>query len=111
MLTPSARSASRQILKAVRPATQARSDRFRGRPRRNVPERAKPTGAQRRPRTTNIRKARKTRRSLYPLAKLLRVEARHGGLYLRIGAPRGQMFPRAPMTPVSERHQSQTPLG
>ena len=68
---------ARQILKTVGPATQARSDRVRGRPRRNVHERAKPTGAQRRAHTTNIRKARKTHRCLYPLAKLLRVEARH----------------------------------
>ena len=52
---------ARQILKTVGPATQARSDRVRGRPRRNVPERAKPTRAQLQARSANIRKAQKAR--------------------------------------------------
>jgi len=51
---------ARQILKTVGLATQVR-DRFRGRPRRNVPERAKPTRAQLQARSANIRKAQKAR--------------------------------------------------
>lgn len=37
-------------------------DRFRAKPRRNVPERSKPTGAQTRARKQNIKKAQKSRR-------------------------------------------------
>jgi hypothetical protein len=53
---------ARQILKTVGPATHIRGDRFRGRTRRNVPRRAKPTSAQQRARSANIRKAQKARR-------------------------------------------------
>jgi hypothetical protein len=46
-----------KVLKVIGPARQTDADRFAGRPRRNVPERSKPTAAQKRARTTNIRKA------------------------------------------------------
>ena len=41
---------------------QVAGDRFRARPRANIPERAKPTPAQRRARARNIRKAQAARR-------------------------------------------------
>ena len=41
---------------------QVRGDRFEAKPRRNVPERSKPTAAQTRARQQNIRKAQSTRR-------------------------------------------------
>lgn len=41
---------------------QVRGDRFEAKPRRNIPERAKPTAAQTRARKQNIKKAQATRR-------------------------------------------------
>ena len=43
--------------------TQIRGDRFQAKPRRNVPERSKPTTAQTRARKQNIKKAQKSQRS------------------------------------------------
>lgn len=43
-------------------AEQVEADRFKARPRRNIPEREKPTPAQRRARMKNIRKAQAVRR-------------------------------------------------
>ncbi len=54
---------ARRILTAIGPARHVRGDIFRGHPRRNVPEKAKPTAAQRRARAANIRKAQAARRS------------------------------------------------
>lgn len=53
---------ARRILTAIGPARRVRGDVFRGHPRRNVPEKAKPSAAQRRARTANIRKAQAARR-------------------------------------------------
>ena len=52
-----------KVLKVIGPARHVSADRFKGHPRRNVPERAKPTAAQKRARTTNIRKAQAKRRA------------------------------------------------
>ena len=41
--------------------TQIRGDRFQAKPRRNVPERSKPTAAQQKARSKNIKKAQSTR--------------------------------------------------
>lgn len=46
-----------KVLKVIGPARHIDADRFKGHPRRNVPERSKPTAAQKRARTANIRKA------------------------------------------------------
>ncbi len=55
-------ASARRILKVIGPARRLRGDVFRGYPRPNVPERAKPTAAQRRARMRNIRKAQRARR-------------------------------------------------
>ena len=53
---------ARRILKMLGSSpTHVRGDRFRARPRPNVPERTKPTAAQRRARRRNIRKAQAAR--------------------------------------------------
>jgi hypothetical protein len=54
---------ARKVLKDIGPARLVRGSLFRGHPRRNVPERAKPTAAQRRARTRNIRAAQRARRT------------------------------------------------
>jgi hypothetical protein len=46
-----------KLLKVIGPARHMDADRFKAHPRRNVPERAKPTAAQKRARRMNIRKA------------------------------------------------------
>jgi hypothetical protein len=53
---------AKDLLKTLRskPA-QVRGDRFEAKPRRNVPERSKPTSAQQRARRQNIRKAQAAR--------------------------------------------------
>lgn len=54
---------ARKVLKALGAAPKLiRADRFRARPRPNVPERAKPTPAQQRARQRNIKKAQSARR-------------------------------------------------
>lgn len=55
-------SAARKILEDIGPAKHVKGDIFRGHPRKNVPEREKPTPAQRRARRTNILKAQAARR-------------------------------------------------
>jgi hypothetical protein len=50
-------SEARKILDVVGPVRHVKGDIFQGHPRRNVPERKKPTPAQRRARMENIRKA------------------------------------------------------
>jgi hypothetical protein len=50
-------SKARELLKVVGPVRHLRGDIFQRHPRRNVPERKKPTPAQRRARMENIRKA------------------------------------------------------
>jgi hypothetical protein len=55
---------ARKVLKALGSTPKRiRGDRYKAAPRPNVPERAKPTAAQKRARSTNIRKARATRGS------------------------------------------------
>ena len=54
---------ARKVLKDIGPARLVRGNLFRGHPRKNVPERAKPTAAQRSARAKNIRKARQARRN------------------------------------------------
>ena len=54
---------ARKVLKDIGPATLVSGSLFRGHPRKNVPERAKPTPAQRRARAQNIRKAQAARRT------------------------------------------------
>jgi hypothetical protein len=54
---------ARRLLATIGPARHVRGDVFRGHPRRNVPERAKPTPAQQRAREANIRKAQAARRA------------------------------------------------
>jgi hypothetical protein len=54
----------RDLIKRLRSTPrQIRGDRFKAKPRRNVPERSKPTAAQSRARRQNIKKARKAQRS------------------------------------------------
>jgi hypothetical protein len=53
---------ARKVLKDIGPASLVSGSLFRGHPRKNVPERAKPTAAQRRARAQNIRKAQTARR-------------------------------------------------
>lgn len=50
------------ILDVIGPAKHVKGDIFQGHPRRNVPEREKPTPAQQRARAENIRKAQEARR-------------------------------------------------
>jgi hypothetical protein len=54
---------AREVLKDIGPARLVSGSLFRGHPRRNAPERAKPTPAQRRARAQNIRKAQAARRT------------------------------------------------
>jgi hypothetical protein len=53
--------AAQEVLKEVGPAKHIKGDIFQGHPRKNIPEREKPTPAQRRAQTENIRKAQKAR--------------------------------------------------
>ncbi|MEZ5316398.1 MAG: hypothetical protein R2752_03250 [Vicinamibacterales bacterium] len=54
----------RKVLRSLRgPMRHVKGDIFEARPRRNVPEREKPTPAQQRARRRNIRKAQKARRT------------------------------------------------
>jgi hypothetical protein len=55
-------SVAREILDVIGPVKHVKGDIFQGHPRRNVPEREKPTPAQRRARAENIRKAQQARR-------------------------------------------------
>lgn len=55
--------AARKVLDVIGPAKKVKGDIFGGHPRRNIPEREKPTPAQRRARMANIRKAQQARRS------------------------------------------------
>ena len=53
---------ARDLIRKLRSRpTQIRGDRFEAKPRRNVPERSKPTAAQSRARKQNIKKAQKAR--------------------------------------------------
>lgn len=52
---------AQEILDMIGPAKHVKGDIFQGHPRRNVPEREKPTPAQRRARRENIQKAQKAR--------------------------------------------------
>src|SRR4030042_5626512 len=54
-------SATRKILDIIGPVKHVKGDIFPGHPRRNVPEREKPTPAQRRAQMENIRKAQQAR--------------------------------------------------
>ncbi len=54
-------SAAQKILDVIGPVKHVKGDIFQGHPRRNVPEREKPTPAQRRAQMENIRKAQQTR--------------------------------------------------
>jgi len=56
-------SAARKVLDVIGPAKKVKGDIFEGHPRRNVPEKEKPTPAQRRARMANIRKAQQARRA------------------------------------------------
>ena len=51
-----------KILDVIGPAKYVKADMFKGHPRKNVPEREKPTAAQKRARRENIRKAQEARR-------------------------------------------------
>lgn len=53
---------AQEILDKIGPAKHVKGDIFQGHPRRNVPEREKPTPAQRRAQMENIRKAQKAGR-------------------------------------------------
>lgn len=53
---------AREILKDYGPVQHVEEDVFKGHPRENVPEKEKPTPAQQRARTENIRKAQEARR-------------------------------------------------
>ena len=52
---------AKKILDVIGPARHVEGDVFQGHPRKNVPERAKPTPAQQRARMENIRKAQEAR--------------------------------------------------
>jgi hypothetical protein len=52
---------AKNILQEFGPAKHVKGDVFQGHPRKNVPEREKPTPAQRRSRMENIRKAQQAR--------------------------------------------------
>ncbi len=54
---------ARGVLDVIGPAKKVRGDIFEGHPRRKVPEKEKPTPAQRRARMANIRKAQKAQRT------------------------------------------------
>jgi hypothetical protein len=54
-------AAARGVLAVIGPARHVEGDIFQGHPRKNIPEREKPTAAQRRARTANIRKAQAAR--------------------------------------------------
>jgi hypothetical protein len=53
---------AKKVLDDIGPAKHVRGDIFQGHPRRNVPEREKPTPAQRRAQRENIRKAQEARK-------------------------------------------------
>ena len=53
---------AKKILQVIGPAKLVKGDIFQGHPRKNIPEREKPTPAQRRSRMENIRKAQQARR-------------------------------------------------
>ena len=57
-------SAVAAVLKAIGPARHLHADRFSGHPRYNVPEKDKPTLAQKRARQANIRKAQAKRAAM-----------------------------------------------
>ncbi len=52
---------AKRLLRVIGPVKHVKGDVFRGHPRKNVPESAKPTPAQQRARRANIRKAQKAR--------------------------------------------------
>ena len=52
---------AKKVLKVIGPAKHVKGDIFQGHPRENVPESEKPTPAQRRARSENIRKAQQAR--------------------------------------------------
>ena len=52
---------AQEVLDKIGPAKHVKGDIFQGHPRRNIPEREKPTLAQRRAQMENIRKAQKAR--------------------------------------------------
>lgn len=52
---------AKKVLETIGPAMHVKGDVFRGHPRRNVPESDKPTKAQRRAQTENIKKAQEAR--------------------------------------------------
>ncbi len=54
---------ARKVLETIGPASHVKGDVFRGHPRKNVPERLKPTPAQAKARSKNIAKAQKARTS------------------------------------------------
>ena len=53
----------RKLLRTIGPAKRMKADVFQGHPRKNIPERDKPTPAQRRARLANIRAAQRARRA------------------------------------------------
>ena len=53
----------REVLEEIGPATLQKGDIFAGHPRANVPEREKPTAAQRKARSENVKKAQQARYS------------------------------------------------
>ena len=53
-----------KVLAVIGPARRIAADRFKGHPRRNVPEKDKPTPAQKRARHANIRKAQARRAAM-----------------------------------------------
>lgn len=52
------------VLEKIGPVRQMDADRFKGHPRRNVPEKDKPTPAQKRAQQANIRKAQAKRAAM-----------------------------------------------
>jgi hypothetical protein len=61
-LVPDTKDAKDLLRKLRKKPVQIRGDRFESKPRRNVPERSKPTAAQTRARKQNIKKAQATRK-------------------------------------------------
>ncbi len=53
---------ARKILDVIGPAKHVKADIFKGHPRKNIPEREKPTAAQKRAQRENIRKAQEARK-------------------------------------------------
>ncbi len=53
---------AQEILDIIGPVKHVKADLFKGHPRKNVPEREKPTAAQKRARRENIRKAQEARK-------------------------------------------------